>query len=175
MPTLVQNLSNAVASAGPAIWAFSLVLSSLTALVAVIVGPLIQLRVAKRQIRSTTISANRVAWIERLRDDLATIWARSSDVRVLRASCTNDPVLTAKAQEEARAAGVLLNRIRLSLNPSESDHRDLIQIVERLWNIADSVTPYDSRGQVWEQAVKDLMATAPRVLKAEWVRVKKGD
>src|SRR5277367_5082703 len=86
------------------VWVFSLIISSLTALVAVIVGPLIQLRVAKRQIRSTTISANRQAWINTLRDNLATIRAYSSDVRELRAEPTADPSMTAKIQEEARQA-----------------------------------------------------------------------
>jgi hypothetical protein len=157
------------------IWAFGLIASPIIALVAVIVGPLIQLRIAKRQILSTTISANRQAWINRLRDDLATIWAYAANVRIVRASFTNDPVITATAQEQAREAHVLLNRIRLSVNTSEGDHRDLVQIVERLWNIADTATPNNPNAEGWEQTVKDLMMTAPRILKSEWVRVKKGD
>ncbi len=157
------------------IWAFGLIAAPVIALVAVIVGPLIQLRIAKRQIRSTTISANRQAWINRLRDDLATMWAYAANVRVVRASFTNDPIVSAKAQEQAREAYVLLNRIRLSVNTSEGDHRDLVQIVERLWNIADTVTPNSPNSEAWGQAVKDLMTTAPRILKSEWVRVKKGD
>ena len=157
------------------IWAFGLISAPVIALVAVIVGPLIQLSVAKRQIRSTTISANRQVWINRLRDDLATIWAYAANVRLVRASFTNDPAMTAKAQEQAREAYVLLNRIRLSVNTGEGDHRDLVQIVERLWNIADSVTPTLPKSEAWQQAVTDLMATAPRILKSEWMRVKKGD
>ena len=75
-----RALWGAIASVAPTVW-----VSSLTALVAVIVAPLIQLRIAKRQIRSTTISANRQVWINTLRDNLATLWAYSSDVRELRA------------------------------------------------------------------------------------------
>ena len=159
----------------PQLWALSLAVSCLTALLAVIVGPLIQLSVAKRQIRSTTISANRQEWINRLRDDLATFWAYAANVRVVRASYTNDPVLTAAAQEQARAAAILVNRIRLSINTSESDHRDLVKFVERLWNIADSVVPTNPKSEAWEQAVTDLTNTARRILKAEWQRVKRGD
>lgn len=157
------------------VWVFSLIVSSLTALVAVIVGPLIQLRVAKRQIRSTTISANRQAWINTLRDNLATIRAYCSDVRELRAAQTNDPAMTAKIQEEARQAKILLAKVELSLNATEEDHQELIRTVERLWNISGSVVPDNTKGEEWERAVKDLMTVAKRILKAEWNRVKRGD
>jgi hypothetical protein len=110
-----------------------------------------------------------------LRDDLATIWAYAANVRVVRASFTDDPVITAEAQEQAREARVLLNRIILSVNTSEGDHRDLVQIVERLWNLADTATPYNVNGERWAQTIKELMVTAPRILKSEWVRVKRGD
>jgi hypothetical protein len=170
MLTQARALWSAIGSVAPTVW-----FSSLTALVAVIVGPLIQLRIAKRQIRSTMISANRQVWINTLRDNLATLWAYSSDVRELRVAYTNDPVLTAKIQDEAREARILLNRIRLSVNTSEGDHHHLVQIVERLWNIADSVGPNNTKGQEWQETIKDLMTTAPQMLKKEWERVKKGD
>lgn len=157
------------------VWLFSSIISSLTALAAVIVGPLIQLRVAKRQIRSTTISANRQAWINTLRDNLATIRAYSSDVRELRAAPTNDPSMTAKIQEEARQAKILLAKVALSLNPTEEDHQELLRTVERLWNISNSVVPDNPKGEAWEQAVQDLMTVANRILKTEWIRVKRGD
>ena len=102
------------------VWTFSVVVSSVTVLVAVIVGPLIQLHVAKRQIRSTTVSSNRQAWINNLRDNLATIQAYSSDVRELRAAHMHDPALTAKIQERARQAKILamvLTHLRIVVTP----------------------------------------------------------
>jgi hypothetical protein len=151
------------------------IISSLTALVAVIVGPLVQLRVAKKQIRSTTVSANRQAWINSLRDNLATLRAYSSDVRGLRTADTNDPSLTAKIQKKGRRANVLLAKVRLSLNPTEKDHQELMQRVQQLWDISDSVSPNNAKGEEWERNAQDLMTVAQRILKAEWNRVKEGD
>jgi len=45
--------------------------SACTALVASIVGPLVTLTVAKRQINANVLSANRQKWIENLREALA--------------------------------------------------------------------------------------------------------
>jgi hypothetical protein len=157
------------------VWTFSVVVSTVTALVAVIIGPLIQLHVAKKQIRSTTVSANRQAWINTLRDNLATIRAYSSDVRELRAAHTHDPALAAKIQEEARQAKILIAKVDLSLNPHEQDHQDLLRAVQRLSNVSDSVAPDKTKGAEWEQAVQDFMTQAKSILKAEWERVKKGD
>jgi hypothetical protein len=70
MPASLQGVFHSIPVA---VWVFSLIASPMIALVAVIVGPLIQLRIAKRQIRSATVSANRQAWINTLRDNLATI------------------------------------------------------------------------------------------------------
>lgn len=49
------------------------VVSAITALVAVIVGPLASIFVAKNQINASVVSSNRQVWINRLRDELATL------------------------------------------------------------------------------------------------------
>src|SRR5439155_18275459 len=137
--------------------------SPMIALVAVIVGPLIQLRIAKKQIRSATVSANRQAWINTLRDNLATIRAYSSDVRELRASYQQDPALTVKIQEEARQATILIAKVDLSLNPNERDHQELLRAAQRLWNISDSVVPDNTRSAEWEKAVHDFTTQAKSI------------
>jgi hypothetical protein len=45
-------------------------ISSLTALAAVVFAPIVSIYVAKRQIRASVVSVNRQAWINRLRDEL---------------------------------------------------------------------------------------------------------
>ncbi len=50
-------------------------ISALTALIAVIVAPYIQLKVTKTQGMYNIVSANRIRWIESLRDDIAKIIA----------------------------------------------------------------------------------------------------
>lgn len=49
------------------------VVSAITAIVAVIVGPLVSIFVAKNQINASVVSTNRQTWINRLRDELATL------------------------------------------------------------------------------------------------------
>jgi hypothetical protein len=105
---------------------------------------------SKKQIRSATVSANRQAWINTLRDNLATIRAYSSDVRELRASYQLDPALTVKIQEEARQAKILIAKVDLSLNPNETGHQALLRAVQKLWNISDSVVPDNTRAAEWE-------------------------
>jgi len=157
------------------VWELTSIISSLTALVAVIIGPIVQLYVAKRQIRSTTISANRQAWINSLRDNVSAVWACGSDVRTLRSAVTSDPVATTKIQEEIRQAKILINRIRLSINPEETDHQELVRLLEHLWAVADSVVPKDPKHEEWQKVQRDLMAVSRRILKDEWKRVKRGD
>jgi hypothetical protein len=169
------NLQDLLHSIPLTVSAFSLIASPLIAVLAVIVGPLIQLRIAKKQIRSTTVSANRQAWINALRENLATIRAYSSDVRELRVAHTADAAMTAIVQEEARQAKILIAKVDLSLNPKEKGHEELLRAVRRLWDISDSVGPNNTRGEEWERAVQDFMGQAKSILKAEWERVKKGD
>ena len=46
-------------------------ISSVTALVAVFVGPMIQFRIAKIQHTANVVSGNRVRWIEEFRSEIA--------------------------------------------------------------------------------------------------------
>jgi len=46
------------------------IVSAITALVAVIVSPLVSIIVAKNQISASVVSSSRQVWINRLRDEL---------------------------------------------------------------------------------------------------------
>ena len=58
--------------------------SALTALVASVVGPFVTVRVAKRQITASVVSANRHKWISEVRDMVAEIIALMTAVVVIR-------------------------------------------------------------------------------------------
>src|SRR5437660_1391058 len=60
--------------------AIAAVVSSITALVALIVGPLLALYVAKRQIIATTISTERKEWVASLRQSIVGFVATISSV-----------------------------------------------------------------------------------------------
>src|SRR4030095_11839811 len=108
-----------------------------TALVATILGPLVTLAVARRQFSATVLSANRQKWIETLRDMLAELISQMVAVLVVRAGWKGkwdkglgaiavDPTLLSKLERI-----VLVQwKIRLLLNPTETDHQELYRSIE---------------------------------------------
>src|SRR3954468_2624886 len=63
------------ASANPAAFsAIAALAAAVTALAAVIISPVITYFISRKQIRATLVSANRQAWINALRDELAELF-----------------------------------------------------------------------------------------------------
>jgi len=155
-------------------------ISALIALVAVIVGPLVSLHIAKRQFlvsldiakrqfNASVLSVNRQEWINTLRDQLAELLA--------------DTILLLKemelSQQEpdrvyARARGVLTcaNKIQLLLNPKEADHRQLVDSIGRLTGLVNKPEDVDSQFKIIRN---EIMSKSQEILKREWERVKEGE
>ena len=148
-------------------------ISALVALVAVIVGPLVSLRVAKRQIesaklladlqaRANVLSKNRQEWINSLRAEVAGF---ITSVRMI------IPLLF--AQKDSLEMHKLLSqmqlqfsKVKLLINPSESDHAALIL---KMSEIVDKVLSLDKNTNALED---ELVQLSQRILKREWERVK---
>jgi hypothetical protein len=153
--------------------------SACTALVASAVGPLVTLRVARRQFRATVLSANRQQWIVGLRDLLAELMSQLAVVAVLRdgwkgnwdhglGPVRHDPALLAKVERL-----VLVHwKIRLLLNPTEADHQELCgRIDTALSRIrSEAATEVETRADI-----ENISHQAQVILKREWERVKRGD
>jgi len=144
------------------------VLSLLVAAFAVFVGPLISLRVARRQVMSSLEVANkqitapmRQAWINNLRDLLAEI--TSSALHYFVAGFED------RTDEEYRRLLLLEDKIQMMLNPKEGDHKRLEQLIRTLISGLQRGERADGAFEVTLPAVKQL---SREVLKREWDRVK---
>ncbi len=102
------------------------------ALVAVILGPFIQLFIANRQIRSSTISTNRQKWIDNFGEELSEYIAL----------CGKYVYLLLKSKKEGKKFDLnstghfkrreLLERMRLRLDPEKEAHKKFEFSLENL-------------------------------------------
>ena len=144
------------------------ILSLITAILAVVVGPFISWKIAKRQIASSLKAANkqivapmRQAWINNLRDMIAEI--SSSALHYYQTGFED------REDSEYKRLTELEGRISLMLNFMEDDHKKLHDLIRRMLSALD-------RGKQGDQ---DFVVAHPRVLalsrdilKREWNRVK---
>ena len=155
-----------------------------TALVAVIVGPVLQWRIAKRQ-AADHISSKRQRWIDELREDCATflsLVARLEELRRPNPSASIEDqkrTFEEKAQVDHRAYELSI-RIRLRLNPEEDDHNHLLELLSDLSATCKDPNPgetdSDREAQIAEfrRHVNRIMPQVQLILKKEWERVKSG-
>ena len=154
------------------------VISACTALVASIVGPLVTLTVAKRQINASVLSANRQKWIESLRDMLAEFISLLVAALVVRSrwraawnkgrgAVEDDPPLLAKLERLV----LTQSKIRLLLNPNEGDHQHLYEAINTaIKRLQAEASPDDET----ERDIENITKLAQTILKREWQRVKAG-
>ena len=144
------------------------IISAVTALCAVVLGPLVSLWSANRQSRVAVLSTNRQAWINALREALAEFAALAHTI-----SKVEDQSLRLS---KAERIFVLNAKILLMLNPKESDHQQLISILNSVAS-ATAQTMASPTDKVASQKVttesNKIVPLAQSVLKREWERVKK--
>lgn len=165
------------------------------AFVAMIVGPILQWLIAKRQTdlqktiaqrtAADNVSAKRQIWIDELRNDMSeflTVMARLNELN--RPNKDISPEDAAKnfediAQYNFRGTELGI-RIRLRLNPKEEEHNKLVSLLGSLSDASANPPPNETPEQK-EKAKKDFYAARDKVvaymqtiLKHEWERVKKG-
>ena len=148
------------------------VVSAVTALVAVIVGPLVSIFVAKNQINASVVSTNRQTWINRLRDELATL---VGIVHHLPSAHANGSVSSDAAITEYGRFVEKFQVIKLLINPKETDHQELIRLIESAnKEIIESLNKNQANASELEAASQRIVAQSQIVLKREWERVKNG-
>lgn len=152
------------------------VVSAVTALCAVLLGPLVSLWAANKQARISLRSNNRQAWINSLRQVLADF---SSTARV---------VALAREFEDKYARSEKLffleEQMKLLLNPSEEDHRKLLATVAGARKAAIEIfaagqnndeKAKDEAHDRLKASLADVTKLAQPILKREWERVKKAE
>lgn len=148
------------------------VVSAVTALVAVVIGPLVSIFVAKSQIQASVVSANRQSWINRLRDELATLICI---VHHLPSAHANESLSTNEAVAEYGKFVQKFQVIKLLINPKEADHQELVRLIESAdKKIIESINNKQASTSEFEAAGQRIVAQSQLVLKREWERVKRG-
>lgn len=147
--------------------------SAVTALVAVIVGPVVTFIVAKKQINASVVSGNRQVWINRLRDELAALIAI---VNHLPAAHANGSINTDDAIQEYGRFLEKAQVVKLLINPKEDDHQELVNLVNSAGKgVIESISSKKASAKEFEDSAEGIVSHAQVVLKREWERVKIGE
>ncbi len=152
-------------------------ISAITALTAVIVGPLVAWKVAKKQIQASVVSENRQKWIDALRENISDFQTKAK-IAVVEDRLANDPnnesVANAESHDLAmKGMTLVINRVVLLINPNEADHSKLLTRMHELLEFCSSGNPYDDKQL--DRLEASITSVAQSILKREWERVKMGD
>lgn len=146
------------------------VITAITALVAVVVGPLVSIWIARRQIRASVISPSRQAWINSLRDAITDYLAKQQIARNQNYFSHADAASLPRIEEIVR----LNTRIELLINPNEADHARLAEMVSEMTNTTNR-SAADAKGVDIDRQRAEVIALSQSILKREWERVKRGN
>jgi len=147
------------------------IISAVTALFAVLLGPLVSMWAAQRQSRVAVLSANRQAWINTLRDLISEYMSISGLIHAGDWSSRTEIEFDQKMERLA-----LLNaKIRLMLNPNETDHQRLSTLLgELLLTMGGRASAGNKRdAQKARTIIEELVPLSQSILKREWERVKR--
>jgi hypothetical protein len=153
-------------------------ITATSALISGIAGPLVSINAARWQVKATVISNNRERWIEALRDAVAEYIALVASVAMIERGRTNGDIgEIMRADEDSRRTGermiLVKSRIQLMTNPNDSSHGELCQSIEAVHAALMANEPLSL--QQWSIQLETITRAGRAVLKAEWVRVKRGD
>ena len=153
------------------------IISALTALVAVIVGPIVSIyimknqninniRIAERNIHASTVSSSRQKWIDTLRDSIAEFQALILPLSVHAAikHYTVDDKLT-----RVERATYVLAKISLLINPKEDEH---IKLLDNMSGLLSAVNEEEVNVVRFRESQKNITIIAQNILKKEWNAIK---
>jgi hypothetical protein len=155
------------------------IVSAVTALVAVIIGPLVSYLIAKKQIIGNVIASNRIKWIEGLREDIAEFVALFSEhiyeiggFHLLKDEDSRNEKLESLA-EIVRKVSTKRFLIRIKLNPDEEDHGELLKILEETTESSWAYMDDKSKKVDMSRLSSKIAKISRKITKAEWERAKR--
>ena len=143
----------------------------MTALIAVIVSPIVSIYVAKRQIRASVVSTSRQKWIDSLRDQLAEFIAAAHVMGLHRGL---NMIETPEFNSRLEQLRLIESKVLLLLNPNEADHKVLAATIGALIPQLFAGDELAKR-KVAKEALPRITQQSQSILKREWERVKRGD
>jgi hypothetical protein len=147
------------------------IIASITALCAVLLGPLVSIWGVQKHARVTVLSNNRQAWINTLRD----LIAEFISICALIHSAKWNVRAEREFDEKWERLALVDSKIRLLLNPNEEDHNHLVKLMgdaRRTLKI-HATNEQDERFPEWLALSAELLPLAQTILKREWARVKR--
>lgn len=148
-------------------------ISALTAFAAVVLAPLVALHNEKKKITAQVLSANRQAWINALRDDLAHF---ITEIRHIAAAHAANAISTKEAITRYEAMTICEERVKLRLNPSETSHIELVRLMGAAsTRLQEAINKKQSMAQELDAAADRIVKDSQGILKTEWNRVKSGE
>ena len=144
--------------------------SAITALCAVLLGPLVALWSARRQSHVAVLAANRQAWINTLRELIAECMSISGLIHL--ADWSQRP--QGDFEEKMERLSFLISKIRLMINPKEEDHQRLVQLLSEIMkSLRERKANAPKNAAAGAKAVQELVPLSQAILKREWERVKR--
>lgn len=147
------------------------IISAATALVAVVVGPLVSIYVMRRQIHASVVSANRQKWIDNLRDQLTEL---ITGIRFLGLHRSLDHIDDEGFVERFQKLVLVETKVNLLLNPIEEDHSALSKTIRQAIEKIFAGDEKEKRTRVKELS-DSIVTQSQAILKREWQRVKSGE
>ena len=147
------------------------IIAALSALFAVILGPLVSLKIANGQSRVKTLSENRQAWINLLRDTLSEYISAMVHTSAHQAQAERD---ARETLECLKKLSELHTKIELMLNPNENDHLELMKVLDESSKLAwrDNVQDITQMPIISANLRVKIVELSQSILKREWERVK---
>lgn len=147
------------------------IISAVTALLAVLLGPLVSMWATQRQSRVAVLAANRQAWINALRDLISEYVSISG---LMHAGDWSKRTEIEFDQKMERLV-LLSAKIRLMLNPKEDDHQRLNKILgDLILTIGGrAVASGKKDSEKARMLISELVPLSQTILKREWERVKR--
>ena len=116
------------------------------------------------QARASSVSNNRQAWINALRDEVTGFLTDADMGSVVRDEM---PLSDDRAKEQFRSARALtahIFKVRLLINPTEGESTKLVEMLEEA-----------QREGLTTERREDIVSHTQQILKTEWERVKSGE
>jgi hypothetical protein len=148
-------------------------ISAITALTAIIIGPLVSWKIAKRQISASTITTSRQQWINNLRETISDFLAKANTVYGLAKNHYANEQSILRIEQLAQ----LNYKIHLLINPNEEDHSKLARLVDYISSSLNKLAKTEDIDLIHEVGDKqeELIKLSQQILKREWERVKAGE
>lgn len=161
------------------------IITAAVALVAVVVSPLLQWRIARRQLLDG-ISSKRQIWIDALRQDSAEFLQVLARIEELKRpsqhiSLEDQKLVFDEMSVVTARANELGIRIKLRLNPNEDAHNMLVVLFEDLMKSSDGLNSSQTSESVnseireFSSRRNKVISQLQVILKSEWERVKRGE